>query len=194
MILQGCALSGVDYRYWETFGLQRVFPGLQDKLAVFPVATLYNRILIDWPLLKPKFALFQKPDLYRKLETLYGAYLVALSKGAAPYQLADREPKFKTAQFIVDQTGIDRATVVAFLSTLEKMAKAGQIDLKYWNPDRAVQQNKEIAKRIKEDTATAPKSALVSAVSDTASGLKWGGIGLLALVAALAVGKFIPGK
>lgn len=196
MILSGCAImaGGIDYNYWKTFNLQRVFPKLQDALSVFPRATIYNRILVDWPTLKPSFALFQKNELERRLDTIYGAYLVALSKGAAPYQLADRAPKFKTVSFIVEQTGIDRGTVVAFLTSLEKLAKSGGVDLKYWNPDRAVQLNKAVAARIKEDVATAPKSPVVTAIADTASGLKWGGIGLLALVAALAVGKFIPGK
>lgn len=184
--------GGIDYNYWKTFNLQRVFPKLQDLLSVFPRATIYNRILVDWPTLKPAFALFQKSDLERRLDSIYGAYLVALSKGAAPYQLADRAPKFKTASFIVEQTGIDRGTVVAFLSSLEKLAKSGGVDLKYWNPDRAVQLNKEVTKRIKEDAATAPVAPLVSTIGTVANAAKWGGIGLVALVAALAVGKFIP--
>ncbi len=192
MILAGHALAGVNYPYWDTFLLQRVFPKLQDKLTVFPVATIYNQIIQDWPTLRPAFALFQKPDLYRRLETLYGSYLVALSKGAVPYQLHPATPpKFQTATWMQTQTGIDRQTVVAFLSSLEKMAKSGAIDQKYWNPDRAVAENKEIAKRIQADTASAPKSPVVSAIADTASGLKWGGIGLLALVAAVAVGKIV---
>lgn len=186
--------GGIDYNYWKTFNLQRVFPKLQDLLSVFPRATIYNRILVDWPTLKPSFAIFQKSDLERRLDSIYGAYLVALSKGAAPYQLADRAPKFKTVSFIVEQTGVDRASVVAFLSSLEKLAKSGGVDLKYWNPDRAVQLNKEVSKRIKEDAATAPVSPVVSTIGQVASAAKWGGIGLVALVAALAVGKFIPSK
>lgn len=193
MILSGCSLmaGGTDYQYWKTFNLQRYFPKLWDSLAAFPRATIYNRILVDWPTLKTNFSLFQKSDLERRLDSIYGSYLVALSKGALPYQLADRAPKFKTVSFIVTQTGVDRGTVVAFLSSLEKLAKAGGVDLKYWNPDRAVQLNKEVTKRIKEDAATAPVSPLLSTIGNTTSAIKWAGIGLLALVGSLAVGKFI---
>jgi hypothetical protein len=169
----------------------KAFPGLQDKLSAFPAATIYNRIIRDWASLRPQLKLFSKPALQRRIETLYGSYVVALSKGAAPYQLADREPKFKTVSFMVEQTGIDRQTVVAFLSTLEKMAKAGEIDLKYWNPDRATQQNKEIQRRQKIDAATAPKSPIIAAVQEGASAVKWGGIGLVALVGAFAVSKLV---
>ena len=198
MILQGCSLSGAGadsaLAYWQTFDLQRIFPRLQDKLAAFPRATIANRILVDWPTLRAGFTRLGKSDVERRLDAAYGAYLLALSKGAAPYQLTDRNPKFKTAAFIVEQTGVDRGTVVAFLATLEKLAKSGAIDAKYWDPDRAVARNKEVTRRIKQDEASAPVSPLVSAVGNAASAAKWGGIGLLALVAALAVGKFIPGK
>jgi len=197
MILSGCSLAGASapdtfYAYWQTFDLQRFFPKLQDKFATFPRATIANKILVDWPTLRDGFTRIGKSEVERRLDSIYGAYLVALSKGAKPYQLADKNPPFKTASFIVTQTGIDRGTVVAFLSSLEKLAKSGGVDLKFWNPDRAVQLNKEVTKRIKEDAATEPVSPLVSTIGSTANAVKWGGIGLLALVAALAVGKFIP--
>lgn len=180
------------YAYWQTFDLQRVFPSLRDKFAVFPRATIANQILIDWPTLRSGFTRVGTSEVERRLDSAYGAYLVALSKGAAPYQLKDRAPKFKTVSFIVDQTGIDRATVVAFLSTLEKMAKAGKVDLKYWNPDKAVTLNKEVKRRIQEDVATAPKAPLVEGFSNAFSSLKWLGIGAVVLVGSMYVGRFIP--
>lgn len=197
MIMQGCALSGASapdgfYGYWQTFDLQRVFPSLQDKFSTFPRATIANRILVDWPTLRDGFTRLGKSTVERRLDSVYGAYLVALSKGAAPYQLADKKPKFATVSFIVQQTGVDRGTVVAFLSSLEKLAKGGGVDLKFWNPDRAVALNKEVTKRIKEDAATAPVAPLVSTINSAAGAVKWGGIGILALVALVAAKKFIP--
>lgn len=194
MLLSGCmaAESPTFYSYWQTFDLQRVFPSLQDKFAVFPRATIANRILVDWPTLRDAFTRLGKSDLERRLDSIYGAYLVALSKGAKPYQLADRAPKFKTASFVVEQTGVDRATVVAFLSTLEKLAKSGAVDLKYWNPDRATALNKEVAKRVKEDVATSPKSPLVSTLGDLAGAAKWTGIGVVVLVASVYLGRLVP--
>ena len=180
------------YSYWQTFDLQRVFPSLQDKFTAFPRATISNRILVDWATLRDSFTRLGKSNLERRLDSVYGAYLVALSKGAKPYQLADKAPKFKTVSFIVEQTGVDRATVVAFLSTLEKLAKSGGVDMKYWNPDKAVALNKEVTKRIKEDAATAPKSPLVSTLGDIAGGAKWAGIGVVVLVASVYLGRLVP--
>ncbi len=177
-------LLGIDYPYWQTFNLRATFPKLEDALKVFPSSSVYNRIVLDWPTLRDSAgkSLFATPDLMRKIDTLYGAYLLALSKGATPYKLADRSPKFKTASFIVEQTGIDRGTVVAFLTTLEKMAKSGAIDSKYWDPDRAIQRNKAITSKQKEIAATAPQSPL-DKIASTAEWIGIGSIGILGLVA-----------
>lgn len=178
-------LSGIDYPYWKTFNLQMVFPTLQDKLNVFPVATLYNQIVKDWPGLRPTAARmpFTLPELQRKLHTLYGAYLLALAKGAKPYELHPRSrPTFQTAAFLVEQTGIDRQTVVAFLSTLEKLAKAGTIDLKYYAPDKAIALNKEIKKKQAEVKASEPEGPIDSALKDVKSVAGWVGAGALALL------------
>jgi len=177
-------LLGIDYPYWETFNLRAVFPKLEDALKVFPSSTMYNQILLDWPILRDQVgkSFLAKPDLMRKIDTLYGAYLVALSKGAAPYKLHDKLPKFKTASFIVTQTGIDRATVVAFLATLEKLAKSGGIDSKYWDPDRAVERNKTITQRAKADAASAPQGPL-DKIQSTAEWIGFGALGVLGVVA-----------
>lgn len=186
------AESPTFYSYWQTFDLQRVFPSLQDKFATFPRATIANKILVDWPTLRAAFTRIGKSDLERRLDSVYGAYLVALSKGAAPYQLADKAPKFKTVSFVVEQTGVDRATVVAFLSSLEKLAKSGGVDLKYWNPDKAVKLNKEVTRRIKEDAASAPTPPLLSALGNVGNTVKWAAIIGVGIYASVYVGKFIP--
>ncbi len=186
-------LLGIDYPYWSTFNLRSVFPKLEDALKVFPSSTLYNQILLDWPILRDQVGkgFFTKPDLMRKIETLYGAYLLALSKGATPYKLSDRNPKFKTAAFMVEQTGIDRAVVVAFLTTLEKLAKSGSIDNKYWDPDRAVQRNKAVTQRTKELEASSPKGPL-DKIQSTAEWIGFGALGILGVVALVYIKPFIP--
>jgi len=178
-------LSGIDYPYWKTFNLQMVFPALQDKLSVFPVATIYNQIVKDWPGLRPTAARmpFTLPELQRKLHTLYGAYLLGLARGAKPYELHPRSrPAFPLASFLEGQTGIDRQTVVAFLSTLEKLAKAGKIDLKYYAPDKAIALNKEIKKKQAEVKESEPKGPIAETVQDVKSVAGWVGIGALALL------------
>lgn len=186
-------LLGIDYPYWETFNLRSVFPKLEDALKVFPSSSIYNQIVLDWPILRKgaESGLFTKPDLMRKIETLYGSYLVALKNGATPYQLRDRNPKFKTSEWIVKQTGIDRATVVAFLTTLEKLAKSGGIDNKYWDPDRAVQRNKAVTQRQAEFEATEPKGPL-DKVAKAAEWLGFGALGVLGVVAFAYMKPFIP--
>lgn len=185
MILQG----GIDYPYWETYNLRAVFPALQDRLTGFPVATIYNQIVMDWKTLRPTaFRVpFTMPDLQRKLHTLYGAYLVALSKGAKPYELHPRaRPAFQTAAFLVEKTGIDRQTVVAFLSTLEKLAKAGKIDLKYYAPDKAIELNKAVKQKHAEVKASEPETPFSSALDsakNTAGIIGIAALGLLGLAA-----------
>ena len=187
--------AGIDFPYWQTFGLQRVFPSLQDKLAGFPVATIYNRIIRDWPQLRPQFALFKTPDLYRKLEQLYGAYVVALSKGANRYQVSDRNPPFKTASFIIEQTGIDRQTVVAFLSSLEKLAKEGAIPFEFWDPKKAVAQAKAVTKVQKEVAAAKPPDPVTDTLQTVKTGFKWLvilGVTVGGAYALAQVSSFIP--
>lgn len=178
-------IMGLDFPYWETFNLRAVFPYLQDKLTNFPEATVYNDILSQWRGLRPdQQGLFQTPDLRRKIATLYGMYLVALSRGATPYQLHPlTPPRFKTAEFLQSQTGIDRASVVAFLTSLERLAKAGKIGFQYWNPERAVEGNKAVTTAQTTYNATKPKSDLQLAVQ---SGAKWIGFGALGLGALAA--------
>ncbi len=190
-------LLGSSFPFIEQFALMRVFPGLQDKLSTFPVATIYNRIIKDWPQLRPQFALFKTPDLYRKLEQLYGAYALALSKGANRYQTSDRNPPFMTVSFIMQQTGIDRGTVVAFLSTLEKLAKEGGISMEYWDPKRAIQQAKAVTAQKKAIEAVKPATPIVEAVSTVKTTAKW--LGVIAVLglgayALSSVGAFIPKK
>jgi len=173
----------------------RVFPGLQDKLSVFPNAAIYNRIIKDWPALRPQFALFKTPDLFRKLQQLYGAYVLALSKGAKRYELSDRNPPFKTASFIIQQTGIDRQTVVAFLSSLEKLAKEGAIDLQYWDPKKAIELNKAVVKQKKAVEATQPKNVIEETAGKVTKTLTW--VAVIAVVvgggyALSQVKAFIP--
>lgn len=151
----------------------RVFPGLQDKLSVFPNATIYNRIVKDWPTLRPKLALFKTPDLYRKLGQLYGAYILALSKGAKRYELADRNVPFKTVSFIIDQTGIDRQTVVAFLSSLERLAKEGSVGLQFWDPKKAIELNKAVTKQKKAVEATKPQGVIEETAAKATKVLTW---------------------
>lgn len=151
----------------------RVFPGLQDKLSVFPNATIYNRIVKDWPGLRPQLALFKTPDLYRKLGQLYGAYVLALSKGAKRYELSDRNVPFKTVSFIIDQTGIDRQTVVAFLSSLERLAKEGSIDLQFWDPKKAIELNKAVTKQKKAVEATKPQGVIEETAAKATKALTW---------------------
>ncbi len=186
MVLQGVYMGGgIDYPYWETYNLRAVFPALQDKLTGFPVATVYNQIVMDWKGLRPSaFRVpFTVPDLQRKIHTLYGAYLVALSKGAAPYELHPRSrPAFQTAAFLTETTGIDRQTVVAFLSTLEKLAKAGRIDLKYYAPDKAIAFNKAVKKKQAEVKASEPETPLSSALDTAKNTAGIIGIAALALV------------
>lgn len=184
-------LAGIDYPYWATFNLQRVFPTLQDKLAAFPVATIYNRMIRDWPALRPSLSLFKTPDLYRKLNQLFGAYTVALAKGANAYQVSDRNPPFKTAAFIVEQTGIDRQTVVAFLSSLEKLAKEGGIDFQYWNPKKALEQAKSVTRQKKEIAAAEPKNAFEEAAGKVGSAMKWVTVALVAGAGVYAL-SFVP--
>lgn len=195
MILSGCGMMGESpsfYSYWQTFDLQRVFPSLRDAFSVFPRATIANQILVDWPTLRDAFTRVGKSEMERRLDSIYGAYLVALAKGASPYQLRDKNPKFKTVSFIIEQTGTDRGTVVAFLSSLEKMAKMGKVDLKYWNPDKSVTLNKEVSRRIKEDVATAPRAPFVAGLGDIFSSVKWVAIGGIVLVGSIYLGRFIP--
>lgn len=179
-------LSGIDFPYWETFNLQILFPKLSDALSVFPSSQIYNEILRGWPTLKDQIGphLFAAPDLKRKIETLYGAYLVALKNGATPYRLADRAPKYPTVTDITNRTGIRRDVVVAFLTTLEKMARAGTINQKYWDPDRVAAQNKEVTKRQEQAKATEPKGPIDKALHTAelvGSGLLVvAGLGLLA--------------
>lgn len=175
----------INYPYWATFNLQRVFPQLQDKLFAFPKATIYNTIIRDWPAERPKLSLFKTTELEQKLNQLYGAYILALSKGAQPYQLADRNPKFATASFMVTQTGLDRGLVVAFLSTLEKLAKGGGIPLEYWNPKKAIELNKAVQKVKAEVAATRPKGALEDTVDKVGTTAKW-----VLVAVAVAAGGF----
>ena len=156
MIANRLELMGIDYPYWETYGLRSVFPALQDVLGTFPANQIYNQIIQDWRSLRPTMKLvpFALPDLLRKLNILHGAYLLALSKGAAPYELHPRSaPRFQTASFLQTQTGFDRQTVIAFLSTLEKLAKSGKIDSKFYAPQKAIERNlaaKKILAQVKE--------------------------------------------
>ena len=173
----------------------RVFPGLQDRLNTFPNAAIYNRIIKDWPALRPQLALFKTPDLFRKLQQLYGAYILALSKGAKRYELADRNVPFKTASFIIQQTGIDRQTVVAFLSSLEKLAKEGAIDLQFWDPKKAIELNKAVTKQQKEVAATKPKNVIEETAAKATKALTW--VAVIAVVvgggyALSQVKSFIP--
>lgn len=172
-------LSGIDFPYWETFNLRILFPKLADALAVFPSSQIYNAILTGWPTLKDQIGphLFAPADLKRKIETLYGSYLVALKNGATPYQLSDRNPKYATASFMTQQTGIRRDVVVAFLTTLEKLAKAGTINQKYWAPDRVAAENVQVTARQKQDEATKPKGP----VDDFLSSMRNVGIGVAVL-------------
>lgn len=185
--------AGIDFPFWATFNLQRVFPSLQDKLSAFPVATIYNRMIKDWATLRPTLSLFSKPDLFRKLSQLFGAYTLALSKGAAPYQVSDRKPKFLTVSFIMQQTGIDRLTVVAFLSSLEKLAKEGGIDFQYWNPKKALEQNKAVTAQQKAIAESEPQSPMSEAFSSIG---KVGKYITFALIAGLGIYglSFIPRK
>jgi len=173
--------AGIDFPYWQTFGLQRVFPSLQDKLASFPVATIYNRIIQDWPTLRPKLQLFTKPQLMQQLEQMYGAYALALSKGAKAYQVSDRNPPFATASFIVQQTGIDRQTVVAFLSSLEKLAKSGGIPFEYWDPKKAIEQGKAVTAQNNAVNASRPRGLIEEAASGVTRTLTWLAVGAVAI-------------
>lgn len=183
-------LSGIDFPYWETFNLQILFPKLADWLSVFPSSQIYNAILRGWPELKDQIGphLFAPADLKRKIETLYGSYLLALKNGATPYRLADRNVKFPTASFMVQQTGIRRDVVVAFLTTLEKLARAGTINQQYWDPDRSVAQNKEVTKRQKEAEATAPKGAVDKAVQAA----QWVGVAALGITGLGLAAYLVP--
>lgn len=169
----------------KTLAVTRVFPQLQDKLNAFPVATIYNRMINDWPSLRPVWAPFKTPDLYRKLSQLYGAYVVAMQKGANPYQLADRNPPFKTVSFIIEQTGIDRQTVVAFLSTLESLAKRGAIDFQYWNPKRAIEQGRAVQAQQAAVKAATPKGPIEDGVSTVKTAIKW-----VAIIGGVAAGAY----
>lgn len=173
-------LMGIDFPYWDTFALRSLFPRLEDALKNFPSSQMYNRILVDWPTLKNEIGshLFTTPDLMRKIETLYGAYLVALKNGALPYKAADRNLKYPIVSAMMAQTGFSRGVVVAFLTTLEKLARAGTISQQYWDPDRAVAQDKVIVQRQKEAAANAPKGPL----DKVAEAGKWLGLGALGLV------------
>lgn len=181
--------ADLNYPYWATFNLQALFPKLQDSLRNFPVSQMYNRILVDWPTLR---SAFEAGDIPTRIATLYGSYLVALSKGATPYRLATpyKAGDFKTAEWMVNQTGIDRASVVAFLTTLEKMAREGAIDQKYWDPDRAAAQQKAVTAAVAQAKAAEPPSPL-----DTAETVaKWIGISALAglgLAVVVAIKKAI---
>lgn len=191
MILYG----SIDFPYWKTFALQRSFPTLQDKLAGFPVATIYNRIIKDWPTLRPEFALFKTPDLYRKLEQLYGSYVVALSKGAKRYELADRNPSFKTVSFMIEQTGIDRQTVVAFLSSLEKLAKEGAIPFEFWDPKKAIEQGKAVTKQKVAIAEAKPQTVIEQGISNVTRVLTWGAVVAVVVGGAYAlstVSAFVP--
>ncbi len=171
---------GIDYPFWATFNLRSVFPKLEDSLKNFPSSQMYNAILLGWPTLKNEIGshLFSTPDLMRKIDTLYGAYLVALSKGAAPYKASvSLVGKYPIVSAMQAQTGFSRAVVVAFLNTLEKLARAGTISQKYWDPDRAVAQDKVIVQRQKEAAANAPKGPL----DKVAEAGKWLGLGALGL-------------
>jgi len=179
-------LSGIDFPYWDTFNLRILFPKLADMLSVFPSAQIYNAILTGWPTLKDQIGphLFAPADLKRKIETLYGSYLVALKNGATPYQLADRNPKYATASFMTQQTGIRRDVVIAFLTTLEKLAKAGTIDQRYWAPDRVAAENVQVTARQKQADATRPQGPIdnfLSTARTFGGGLMLlGGLGLAA--------------
>lgn len=188
--------AGIDFPFWQTFNLQRVFPGLQDKLAAFPVASLYNRMIRDWVALRPKLQLFSKPQLMQQLEQMYGAYALALAKGAKPYQVSDRNPPFKTAAFIVEQTKIDRQTVVAFLSSLEKLAKEGGIAFEYWDPKKAVTLNKAVSAQNKAVSETRPKGAIEETANKITKTLAWiaGGVVVLGGVYLVSQAKTILPK
>lgn len=173
-------LGAVDFPYWETFGLRAVFPGLQDRLHAFPAATIYNQMISEWRSLRQDSkALFRTPDLVNKITTLYGAYLLALSKGAAPYELHPRNaPKVPLVSTLVSQTGIDRESVVAFLSTLEKLARSGAIEYRYWDPERATVQNKAVQKTNKAYEDSKPKTPFEESLAAvrTAAWLVGGGV------------------
>jgi len=89
---------------------------------------------------------------------------------------------------MTQQTGIRRDVVVAFLTTLEKLAKAGTIDQKYWSPDRVAAENKQVTARQKQADATKPKGP----VDDFLSSARSVGTGIMILGGLAAAAYLVP--
>lgn len=185
-------LLGIDYAKWSAFPYQTLFPRAADYFHAFPSSQVANQVIEDWPQ-------YRDSDVADTVSSLFGVYLLALSKGFPRYELGVKAAA-KTLGFVRDQSGYPQGRVVAFLSTLEKMAKLGTIAREYWDPVVAKAANKASSDTLKAVRKAAPRSKArtdvseaVSVVAEAGSGLtnfvKWAAVGVVGFMGVMVVSK-----
>ena len=107
---------------------------------------------------------FNYDEIHRMVKTIVPIYKDAVEfKGFAPYELGVPEG-IPTLKYVQQQAGYERNMTNFILTTIENMAKGGEIDIKYWNPKAGAEVQKQPSAAEK---ALAPVAAQVGKTVET---------------------------
>lgn len=128
---------------------------------------LHDKIAIEWVLHEGAYYGLSNERAKNISQAILPVYQELVRAGYPPYEIKDGDTA-RTMYAVVDKTGLERPVVVGYLATLERLAKSGEIDTKYYNPT--------VKKTFVEsaiDTITGAKDIATAANIDPTSAAKW---------------------